>query len=203
MLERGQFRTNPSPPLRLFHERNQLRSCFRSDTVLLEREGMDVPERTGRVPPGPVRTRAPGEQRAARSQESGLGRTRRSGQPARGVSGEWPLVGRAEESQLGWEQLRQTPGAPQVVVIAGAAGVGKTRLARALADRDRTPVGHVSLRQLHRPPPPSPSGRWPTCSPRRPTGLRSHYHNYNLWQLMTERRSGPTLSTSSSTLCVT
>lgn len=55
--------------------------------------------------------------------------------PPRRALGEWPLVGRAEELRLAWEQLDRAGRPPAGVVIAGAAGVGKTRLARTLTDR--------------------------------------------------------------------
>jgi MoxR-like ATPase len=44
----------------------------------------------------------------------------------------WPLTGRAEELRLIGEAL--TGGEHKGMVVAGAAGVGKTRLARAAAD---------------------------------------------------------------------
>lgn len=60
-----------------------------------------------------------------------------------GIFAEWPLIGRTEEVRLAWQRL-DVPGPPPVgVVIAGAAGIGKTRLARTLA-------GHAQRRRWAR-----------------------------------------------------
>ena len=45
---------------------------------------------------------------------------------------DWPLVGRSEEMAVAWEAIRRGPGS---VVVAGVAGVGKTRLAREILAR--------------------------------------------------------------------
>lgn len=50
-----------------------------------------------------------------------------------GVSSAWPLVGRTEELEL--VVARLAGNGPRSVVIGGSAGVGKTRLAREVADR--------------------------------------------------------------------
>lgn len=52
--------------------------------------------------------------------------------------GEWPLVGRADELHLAWRVLNGARPPPIGVVIAGAAGVGKTRLARCLVNHARS-----------------------------------------------------------------
>lgn len=51
-------------------------------------------------------------------------------EPSRSATGRWPLVGRTEELNRISASIRRRPDGPAGVVLIGAAGVGKTRLAQ-------------------------------------------------------------------------